>query len=341
MKLDTNLCAFVLAIAALPGCLVNGETAANARLFDAISDVDPAGPVVNGISTNGFQMNGHQIAKISLHGAIMNGAALSLSLRAGELVGLSASGDQLVGENLKNAMLDGWTASDAAVSVRIDDVVATADPEIYEYTIASWNGSAWVNPCGKKGGLPVRALALAGRWDESSGTATGGDHIDEPDVFTFACKTGATAKCVGLGYAPWRSVTECNGADCHTIAMRDMHQACTRMLRADYCGDGTAHTQNGTLVNVWDNFDIQAPDAELEVNWTDEAEWSPKGAACIQQVRWSGAAEAYVANHCPERWVSDVFDCFSSESSFYTNAGYSTPIAQRSLLRNQFTHDAP
>jgi hypothetical protein len=343
MKLDINLRAlsFVLAISALPGCLANGEEAPETNSFDAISDVDLAGPVVQGVILNGLQTNGHNIAGISFHAAIVAGKPAKLSLRAGDLMAAQAGGDLLGGEKLEGAVLKGSMTDQTPVSLRIDDVAGTADPEIFEYTIAAWNGSTWTNACGERDGMPVPALALAGRWDESSGTPTGGDHIDETNVFTFACKTAVTAKCVGMGYAPWRSITECHGNDCQTIAMRDMHQACTRMMRADYCGDGTAHTQNGTLINAWDNFDIQTQDTAVPVTWTNEAEWTPNGAACIQQVRWSGTAEAYIANHCPERWVSDSFDCFTSQSTFFTNEGFATLAADRSLLRNQFTHDAP
>lgn len=53
------------------------------------------------------------------------------------------------------------------------------------------------------------------------------------------------------------------------------------MLRADYCGDGTPHTINGTLINVYDDADIQA-DSEA---WPVDAEWSPAGALCFAHHR--------------------------------------------------------
>jgi hypothetical protein len=286
-------------------------------------------------------MNGIQLKGVALHGASINGELnpQKLRLRGGELIAHSRRGITLGGEALEDATLVGIRSNNTTIQIRIDDVTPTADAEIYEYSVKYFDGLAWSNLCGENNGVPVRALALEGRWDESAGTATGGDHINDPNVFTFACKNAVTAKCVGMGYAPWRSITECNGAECQTISMRDMHQACTRMMRADYCGDGTPQTQNGTLINVWDNFGIQSRDVATPVNWTNEAEWSPKGATCIQQVRWSGAAETYIANHCPERLAAADVDCFSSDSTFFTSQGFEAPIGDRSLFRNQFTHD--
>jgi hypothetical protein len=88
---------------------------------------------------------------------------------------------------------------------------------------------------------------------------------------------------------------------------------------------------------VWDNFTIQTPDVVTPVQWTDEAEWSPNGANCIQQVRWTGTAEGYIGDHCPNRWASQDLDCFAQGSTFYTATGFETPIDERSMQRNQFT----
>src|SRR5206468_2193176 len=53
--------------------------------------------------------------------------------------------------------------------------------------------------------------------------------------------------------------------------------SCVRLLRADYCGDGTSYTTNGNELNLYDNVGVQA-DTEA---WTPEAEWTPDGALCI------------------------------------------------------------
>jgi hypothetical protein len=52
-----------------------------------------------------------------------------------------------------------------------------------------------------------------------------------------------------------------------------------RALRADYCGDGTPYTVDGTLVNLYDNAGLQFD----TVDWDPEAAWTPDGAACISK----------------------------------------------------------
>ena len=38
------------------------------------------------------------------------------------------------------------------------------------------------------------------------------------------------------------------------MSLASYHQACTRMARADYCGDGTSHTQDGTWIEYYDKL---------------------------------------------------------------------------------------
>lgn len=119
-------------------------------------------------------------------------------------------------------------------------------------------------------GDPVPAIPLAGRWDYRRAVPGGGAHIDDPSQFTFACMGAALAKCVELGYWPWTSADAA-----------DHHEACTRMIRADYCGDGTPHTVNGMYIDLYDNEGIQV-DTE---NWPFEAEWKADGARCVAHQR--------------------------------------------------------
>jgi hypothetical protein len=94
--------------------------------------------------------------------------------------------------------------------------------------------------------------------------------------FTFACVSAVIAKCYTWGYVPWapaKGVADPAG----------LHQACTRMGRADYCGTGSANTVNGHAIDVWDAFGVQkmAPAGTA----TLEAAWSPKGAICENHYR--------------------------------------------------------
>jgi hypothetical protein len=118
-------------------------------------------------------------------------------------------------------------------------------------------------------GTPLEAIPLSGRWSFAEGTRGGGAHIADGG-FTFACVGGALAKCVEFGYKPWRVV--------QGVSLAAHHQACTRMIRADYCGDGRSFTVDGRDINVYDALGIQA-DTEP---WIFEAEWTPNGAACAR-----------------------------------------------------------
>jgi hypothetical protein len=53
------------------------------------------------------------------------------------------------------------------------------------------------------------------------------------------------------------------------------------MLRADYCGDGSSWTVNGTPINLYDDLGIQADDAA----WAVDAEWTADGAVCTNHIR--------------------------------------------------------
>jgi hypothetical protein len=62
--------------------------------------------------------------------------------------------------------------------------------------------------------------------------------------------------------------------------------ACTRMVRADYCGDGTTHTRDGTLITFGDTAVIRPINELLLKNLMEfEAVWGPNGAICVRRVR--------------------------------------------------------
>ena len=71
--------------------------------------------------------------------------------------------------------------------------------------------------------------------------------------------------------------------DCETVSLTDYHQACTRMARADYCGDGTPWTVPGTPIDIFDHLSPQIETQETK--WPVEAEWTPDGAYCLDDIR--------------------------------------------------------
>ena len=89
------------------------------------------------------------------------------------------------------------------------------------------------------------AMALAGYWDK---TAT---HHDSASKFAFVCTNGTIAKCVRWGYRPWASALK-NGKTTGLTSLASYHQGCVRAAMADYCGDGTSFTKDGTVVDIFD-----------------------------------------------------------------------------------------
>lgn len=97
-----------------------------------------------------------------------------------------------------------------------------------------------------------------------------------PGIFAITCTAGAQGKCVRLGYRPWE-----RGPDGHSL--RGLYNACIRMVRADYGGDGQGTTRDGTVIDPYDDWRIQT--ADMVEGQDLEAAWVPDGAVCVRHVR--------------------------------------------------------
>ena len=94
--------------------------------------------------------------------------------------------------------------------------------------------------------------------------------------FDLTCTSGAVGKCIRRGYRPW---DERPGGP----PLKALHRACVHMTRADYGGDGDAHTRNGTRIDVQDRFGIQTFDGDPSMVF--EAAWGVDGAVCVARPR--------------------------------------------------------
>lgn len=157
----------------------------------------------------------------------------------------------------------------AKITGMIDDPHAAMDPvTLYQVRYRDPASGTWRELC-KPGphGLAL-AVPVAGTW-----SATGRFRPSQDGSFTFNCTSGAHVKCLRIGYAPWKT-----DADGRSLA--PLHQACTRMMRADYCGTGQPFTVAGTRIQVLD------PTRETgTLHGRFEAVWGPDGAICISRVR--------------------------------------------------------
>ena len=174
------------------------------------------------------------------------------------------------------------------VRLRIDAVERDPeDPEkeIYLYSLSVEDeANHWQPYCLPDRHNVAKAIPLSGSWDRS------GRFLPDESVTTFACTGGVLAKCVRWGYKPWKSV--------HGVSLRDYHQTCTRMARADYCGDGHSHTREGTEIDLFDILGIQKRTPHSVMRF--EAAWSPMGATFLHRARWFEPLDSLVAE-CPER----------------------------------------
>jgi len=200
------------------------------------------------------------------------------------------------------------------------------DPGMVWYRIETWNAVAqeWENPCVALEQVPdPRALAVGGVWDAS------GARQDVPGRITFACENGAITKCIRWGYKPWES------RDGQPLT--DLHQACTRMARADYCGNGRSHTHRDTIIDMYDRLGVLARTVESSAEWNPalasfEAAWAPNGATCLARTRDGRALEA-ILEECPRRFRrSAELDLGEGDRCSVQRVGGGSEAA---LLRNQ------
>jgi len=168
----------------------------------------------------------------------------------------------------------------------------------YRYQVQQPESDGWVDLCAADDDGAPAAIPVQGWWDES-----GMVHYDA-DSFTFSCRRGVISKCYRWGYRAWDTAFDNGLPGNPALSMRQAHQACTRMARADYCGDGRSFTYNGTIINLWDIFkpqvQVRDPMASTELNLTFEAGWSEHGAVCLSHARWDNAPpEIFDPVACP------------------------------------------
>jgi hypothetical protein len=96
--------------------------------------------------------------------------------------------------------------------------------------------------------------------------------LDVHHQVQLVCSSGAIAKCVRWGYPPLPGMP----------AARALHEACVRMVRADYGGTGATATRDGTRIEFCDLAGVHAcPGDDRRL----EAAWSPGGATCVVRPR--------------------------------------------------------
>jgi hypothetical protein len=234
----------------------------------------------NGSFPNGLWPNGGTIENVTFDGSLIKGV----------VSGKAISGADFIGATFP--VLMPGTTDTVLVTIRIDDAskdVTYPDLWWYRMSYKTMKDTSFSSLCLDSTGAPDVLVPLNGMyWDAATLS-----RVDSPNVVTLSCREGVLGKCAHIGYRPWGTGTSCNASDksqCMQVSLRDYHQACTRMLRADYCGNGSPHTLNGTIIDVFDY--LQPPIQLREETWDMESRWLPTGAMCLSKPRhpelWPG-----------------------------------------------------
>ena len=268
-----------------------------------------------GQQMQGQQMQGQQMQGTSLSGSatppvasdvpllhsysgwIIGNRFASVSITQGRLEAPLRNGRVLSGADLVGAYapaeISGTRVWTQIRSVQADSTFPQGDTLLYSIDILNSDGSTRPLCTPDLNGVSA-AIPVAAVFDQT------GARVESATQFIFGCTSGVIAKCYRWGYRPWLS----GAAPSQEFAQ--LHLACTRMARADYCGNGQSWTRNGTLINIWDRAPSPGPFQDIGSPTPDflfEAGWSPHGAVCMSKQRWATLPPSFAAV-CPDRLIA-------------------------------------
>jgi hypothetical protein len=242
-----------------------------------------------GEENQGRSLDGHaglRIESVDL-GAKMSGVPVTgVHIEEGELVGLKNgqvvrgsawAGAFMTGHDVNGARIPLWVQS-ATLGTNVPSThpewVVDASGSTYVYNVYKNVGGEWTPLCKPNVEQRIGAIPVAALWPDGQR----GDRVESATDFTFSCLSGVITKCYRWGYRPWLSSPDAS------YPMKDLHQACTRAARADYCGDGNPHTLENTPVNIFDDLVPVKVDDVTDLLF--EAGWTNNGASCLSHLRW-------------------------------------------------------
>ena len=271
-----------------------------------------AGQQMQGQQMQGQQMQGQQMQGTSLDGAPVTPAEPPVASQyAGWMSGQRVLGTARLDKGvlsvatrrgvLSGAALIGAVVPSTRGAEQVAIVIRDVQPDptfpeggtaLYAVDVLAADGTG--QPlCRTDAHGVAAAIPVAATWNEH------GDRVESSSRFTFACTAGVIAKCYRWGYRPWL-----DGGGGNTFSQ--LHQSCTRMARADYCGDGHTNTFEGTLINLLDTSPAPGPltsHGPADPTFFFEAGWAPQGAVCLSKQRWV-TLPPDVAARCPDRLVA-------------------------------------
>jgi ADYC domain-containing protein/pentapeptide repeat protein len=274
----------------------------------------------NGVSLNGVSLNGVSLNGVSLNGVSLNGVSLNGATSGGTtLTGLKVTNSQLSGVKgtttlsgtaMVNSLWNVTLSNGKTTKIQITSAATGAAPntDVWMYGVNIQTDQGFIPMCGSG----ILAIAVNGTFNNGQGVTGGGSFTASTTSFTFGCRGAAIAKCVEWGYKPWKTVSSVN--------LTNHHVACTRMVRADYCGNGNSYTINGTAIDLYDALAIQADTAA----WKIEAEWTANGARCIKNSTYT---RGYVL-------LATVPSCLAAITT--TSCGQLSDFSSGALLMDEY-----
>lgn len=268
------------------------------------------GKQVNGILSTGRRADGRQVyGKFDTN--VLNNEPISL-IFIDTTSGATYKGADLIGIETSGQLSDG---SMRQIHFKAYDAISVPATNLYLVAYVDSGESV----CGDREGQPIWAAILPQIYDEN----TGNEVASDPTKYTFSCRFGAIQRCQEVGYVKNGTGFESNGTSSRTRNLNDYHAACVKMLRADYCGNGKAHTFEGTTVDFYDHL-VNGNKAKTGTTGQDgyylESDWDIDGAHCLNATRWMPASLnnlamnqssanpdwEYVRLNCPERFAYPV-----------------------------------
>ena len=250
-------------------------------------DIEPRDEQYNNIWLNNIWLNNIWLNNIWLNGFDLSGDPLPGPAGASDSIAVTDAdadvwlvGSEVHAQNGNGAVKSGSHINNLKVEFDITEggtfkkktlrisSAAQLGSGVWTYDVDyKLGGGPWSPLCVADDGSTTQAIFIGGVWNATTGARR---QVASTSV-TVACRGAALAKCVEWGYHPWASV--------NNTSLQDYHQACTRMVRADYCGEGVPHTAAGTPIHVLDQVGIQ--NVAPNVSYVVEAEWGPNGATCL------------------------------------------------------------
>lgn len=204
-----------------------------------------------------------------------------------------SDGSYATNKELIGAMLVASNENGIKETYRIDSIEGfksefAGDIFIYTFSTKDPQTGKWQNFCKPDRYGQTKAFPIGGYWDKK------GNHIASKNEYLITCMGATIGKCVLWGYAPWKTTKDGD-------SLWKYHQACTRMIRADYCGNGRSHTLDGTRIELWDRLNIQTDTHEKGLSF--EAAWNEHGAVCLKKTRIPHMARLQdIFKECPQKF---------------------------------------